>query len=288
MRVGRGVWGEGRDLRFLALPPNNLLNTMPSQETPAIIISVKDYGEADRLVTFLAPQRGRLTGVAKHARKSKRRFANCLEPLSRVTLFLSERARGELEFLEKGEAVRSFPALRRDLARLGAGALLAELASEMASPPEATAAIFTTLETGLGLLDEGAPPDSLLPVFLLHLLTLGGYGLSLHHCRVCEKEPQPPLVVSLPKGGIICGACSRGAPGPLVSLNPGAWKLLRLAQDLPPGKLGRLRFPPWQRGQSLGLLRLFIRHHLGRDLKAWAFWDKVAFPSKKGESSPGL
>jgi DNA repair protein RecO (recombination protein O) len=260
---------------------------MSSQETPAIILTVKDYGEADRLVTFLIPKRGRLTGVAKHARKSKRRFANCLEPLSRVTLFLSERARGDLEFLEKGEAVRSFPALRRDLSRLGAASLLAELAAEMASPPEATASIFTTLETALTLLDEGAPPDSLLPVFLVHLLSLGGYGLSLHHCRACGQEPQPPLVVSLPKGGIICGSCSRGAPGPQISLSPGVWKLMRLAQELPPEKLGRLRFPPGQRGQSLGLLRLFIRHHLGRDLKAWAFWDKVAFPPKKEASGPG-
>jgi DNA repair protein RecO (recombination protein O) len=77
---------------------------MPSQETPAIILSVKDYGEADRLVTFLTPARGRLTGVAKHARKSKKRFAHCLEPLSKVNLFLSDRAKGDLEFLEKGEA----------------------------------------------------------------------------------------------------------------------------------------------------------------------------------------
>ena len=252
---------------------------MPSLETPAIIISVKDFGEADRLVTFLTPKRGRLTGVAKHARKSKKRFANCLEPLSRVTLFLSERARGDLEFLEKGEAVRSFAALRRDLARLGAAALLGELAAEMASPPESTAAIFSILEAAFALLEEGAPPDSLLPVFLLRLLKLGGYGLNLHRCQVCGQEPQPPLLVSLSKGGIICGACPR-APGPQVSLNPGAWKLLRLAQDLPPEKLGRLRFPPGQRGQSLGLLRLFIRHHLGRDLKAWSFWDKVAFPAK--------
>jgi DNA repair protein RecO (recombination protein O) len=252
---------------------------MPSQETPAIILAVKDYGEADRLVTFLTPARGRITGVAKHARRSKKRFAHCLEPLSRVTLFLSDRAKGDLEFLEKGEAVRSFPSLRRDLARLGAGALLAELAGEMASPPEATAGLFVTLETALAFLEEGAPPDSLLPGFLLHLVRLGGYGLSLDRCLACGLEPQPPLVVSLPRGGVLCGACGRGAPGPLVSVNPGTWKLLRLAQGLPPEKLSRLRFPPEQRRQSLTLLRLFIRHHLGRDLKAWAFWDKVV----KGE-----
>jgi len=185
---------------------------MPSRETPAIILSVKDYGEADRLVTFLTPERGRLTGVAKHARKSQKRFAHCLEPLSRVVLFLSERPRRDMEFLEKGEAVRSFPALRRDLVRLGAGAILGALAAEMASPPEATAGVFSALEIALTLLDEGAPPESLLPGFLLHLIKLGGYGLSLNRCQACGQEPQPPIVVSLPQGGVLCGACAKGAP----------------------------------------------------------------------------
>lgn len=248
---------------------------MPAKETPAIILNVKDYGEADRLVTFLTPERGRLTGVAKHARKSKKRFAHCLEPLSRVTLFLSDRARGDLEFLEKGEAVRSFPTLRKDLARLGAGALLAELAGEMASPPEATAGVFAVLETALSLLEEGKPPGSLLPGFLLHILKLGGYGFSLERCQACGSEPKPPLVVNLPRGGVLCGPCGRGTPGPLVSLNLGTWKLLRLVLELPTEKLNRLRFPPTQRHQSLVILRLFIRYHLGRDLKAWTFWDKV-------------
>lgn len=248
---------------------------MPSRETPAIVLSVRDYGEADRLVTFLTPGRGRLTGVAKHARRSKKRFAHCLEPLGRVTFFLSDRARGDLEFLEKGEAVQSFPSLRRDLARLGAAAVLAELAGEMASPPEATAGVFTALEKALQFLEEGAPPASLLPSFLLHFLKLGGYGLNLERCQACGQEPRAPLLVSLPQGGVFCGPCGRGLPGPLVSLNLGIWKLLRLAQALPPEKLGRLRFPPGQRGQSLRLLRLYIRHHLGRDLKAWTFWDKV-------------
>jgi len=251
---------------------------MSSLETPAIVLSVRDYGEADRVVTFLTPVRGRLTGLAKHARKSKRRFAHCLEPLSRVNFFLSDRAKGDLEFLEKGEAVRSFPALRKDLPRLGAGALLAELAGEMASPPEATGAVFAALEDALGLLEEGAPPESLLPGFLLHLLKLGGYGLRLERCQGCGEEPRSPITVSLSQGGVFCGTCGKGAPGPLVSLNPGAWKLLRLALTLPREKLNRLRFPPGQQSQSLGLLRLFIRHHLGRDLKAWTFWDKVVRP----------
>src|SRR5208337_2143916 len=89
-------------------PPSER-NHMSEPQTPAIVLTVRDYGEADLLVTFLTPGQGRLTGIAKHARKSRPRFAHCLEPLSRVVFFLSSRPRRDLEFLQKGELLRSFP-----------------------------------------------------------------------------------------------------------------------------------------------------------------------------------
>ncbi len=255
---------------------------MAERQTPAIVLTVRDYGEADLVVTFLTPTQGRLTGMAKHAKKSRRRFAHCLEPLSRVNFFLSPR-RGELEFLQKGELVRSYPGLRRDLLRLGAAAALAELAGELAGPPEAYGEIFATLEEVLGLLEEGYPPDSVLPVFLLRLLGLGGYGPRLQLCLNCGREPEPPLYFSVSRGGVLCGGCSQGgrgggqgAPGPLLPLSLGALKLLRLAQDLPRDKLSRLRFPALQRRQSLAIFKAFLRYHLGRDLKSWSFWERVA------------
>ena len=248
---------------------------MPDRQTPAIILTVRAYGEADLLVTFLTPGQGRLTGIAKHAKKSRRRFAHCLEPLSLVVLFLSPRPGRDLEFLEKGELVRSFPTLRRDLPRLGTAAVLAEVAGLLAGPPEATGEIFATLEEALKRLDQGGPPDSLLPAFLLRLLTLGGYGPRLGQCLQCSREPGPPLYFSIPQGGVLCGACRPGVPGPLLPLDPGTWKLLRLAQEMAWDKLSRLRFPRPQRDQSLAILKAFLFHHLVRGLKSWAFWEKV-------------
>jgi DNA repair protein RecO (recombination protein O) len=249
---------------------------MTERQTPGIILTVRDYGEADLLVTFITPEQGRLTGLAKHGRKSRRRFAHCLEPLSRVVFFLSSRPGRDLEFLQKGELVRSFPALRRDLPRLGAAAVLAEVAGLLAGPPEALGEIFGTLEEALGLLDQGLPPDSVLPAFLLRLLTLGGYGPRLGQCLKCGKEPAPPLWLSIPQGGVLCGACRPGVPGPLLPLSPGTWKLLRLAQGMDREKLSRLRFPLQQRQQSLAIFKAFLLHHLGRGLKSWSFWEKVA------------
>lgn len=265
---------------------------MSSRETPAIILEVKEYGEGDCLVSFLTPEEGRLTGIARHARKSRKRFAHCLEPFNRVTLFLSARPKGELEFLEKGELIRSFPRLRRDLECLGAAALMAELAGAMASPPEATGQIFAALETALTQLEEGVAPASLLPLVLFRLLTLGGYGPALEHCRLCAQEPKPPLWVSLPQGGVVCGSCAKRAPSPLVSLSPGAFRLLRAAQKLAPEKLPRLKGVPAQLRQCLTLIRLFLRYHFGQELKAWDFWDKITGrawppPGTSGSGSGG-
>lgn len=247
-----------------------------AQQIPAIVLTVRDYGEADLLVNFLTPTRGPLTGMAKHAKKSRRRFAHCLEPLSRVNFFLALHPRGELEFIQKGELVQSFPALRRDLKRLGAAAVLAEAAGLLAGPPEAYREIFVLLTEALELLEQGLPPDSLLPVFLLRLLELGGYRPRLPRCLKCGREPAPPLYFSVPRGGIFCGACRGEAPGPALPLSLGAWKLLRLAQDLSRDKLSRLRFPRPQSEQCLAIFKAFGRYHLGKEMKSWAFWEKVA------------
>jgi DNA repair protein RecO (recombination protein O) len=152
--------------------------------------------------------------------------------------------------------------------------VLAELAGELSTPPETTGEIFRTMNLALEFLDNGAEPGSLLPPFLLQLLKLGGYGPRWDACRVCGREPGAPLYFSVSQGGVVCGPCSRASAGLLLPLNAGTWKLLRLAQEMPPEKLTRLRFPAPQRDQSLALLKRFLRHHLGRELRSWSFWEK--------------
>ena len=45
----------------------------------AIIMRINEYGESDLLVSFFTPDRGRLEGIAKGARRSFKRFVNCLD-----------------------------------------------------------------------------------------------------------------------------------------------------------------------------------------------------------------
>ena len=95
---------------------------MTQKKSLAIILATKDFGEADRLVVFLTPGEGRTTALAKHARKSKRRFMNCLEPFSLVQLVYVDKPHQDLARLDSGELVEAFPELRRDLVVFGAAA----------------------------------------------------------------------------------------------------------------------------------------------------------------------
>ena len=54
--------------------------------TPAIVLRSWSFGESDKIVSFLTESHGKLTGIAKGAKRSRKRFANSLEPFSLVNL----------------------------------------------------------------------------------------------------------------------------------------------------------------------------------------------------------
>ena len=80
--------------------------------SPAIIMRVRDFGESDVLITFFTPDRGKLKGVAKGARRSKKRFVNSLDILSLVNLEYGPNRKGDLYFIHSGKLSEPYIELR--------------------------------------------------------------------------------------------------------------------------------------------------------------------------------
>src|SRR5438128_8385232 len=72
----------------------------PSQRSEAIILRTRAYGESDKIVTFLTADAGKLTGMAKGAKNSRRRFANCLDPFTRVRVHFRIRPGASMAFMD--------------------------------------------------------------------------------------------------------------------------------------------------------------------------------------------
>ena len=260
---------------------------MPQKKSLAIILATKDFGEADRLVVFLTPEEGRTTALAKHARKSKRRFMNCLEPFSLVQLVYVDKPNQDLARLDSGELVEAFPELRRDLVVLGAAACLAEAAGELVGAIDNVAELFEAVKIALTQLAAGLPTRSLLLSYLIRLLALAGFGPRWQACQICGKRSEGMVWFSLKRGGIICQAClGQNREERLYPLHPGSRKLIVAAHGLPLENLGRLRFPELSQKETLVMLQGFMRFILGKELKTLNFISKIlSFDDKFGDKN---
>src|ERR1700751_594154 len=106
---------------------------MPAEEsTPAIVIRARDYSESDRIVTLLTRDFGKLSGIAKGAKASRKRFERKLEPFSHVTLYFRRRPHGQLVFITRAERGENPPPeLEDDLGKIALGSYMIELADAL-------------------------------------------------------------------------------------------------------------------------------------------------------------
>jgi DNA repair protein RecO (recombination protein O) len=192
-----------------------------SLSTPAILLRTINYGEADRVVTLIGRSTGRLSALARGARKSQKRFGGGLGLCSVGEAALRERAGAELLTLERFDLQESHGSFATDLARMAHAAYVAELVSKLCAPRQAEADVYDWLSSFLGALDLQGASAERLRVFEIGLLARLGFGPMVETCAVCggARFPAgvPPAEVPFrwdpDRGGAICGACGqRGRP----------------------------------------------------------------------------
>jgi len=184
---------------------------MKAHLSPAIILRINEIGESDLIVTFFSADRGRLRGIAKGARRSRRRFVNCLDHFCLSTLEYTEKPGRDLCFLQSGKLLENFPSLRSDYTLLSLASYLVELTEILFPLRVADSGMFELLKKSLGVLQEGKEKPALRVLFEARAMTLGGYGIQLHACCVCKRsyKGEGRAVFKCDKGGIACLKCAR-------------------------------------------------------------------------------
>ncbi len=233
-----------------------------------IVLSVLDYGDADRIVTVFGQLHGKLSAFAAGARKSKRRFAGALEPGSLLRAQLVE-THGSTVRLDSVEILRSHHALRTDLARLSRALYVVELCRELLKDREAHPLLFESARSYLGLLDDARAGPTSLIAFELEALSHVGLQPRFSDCAICAGQLDGHSQFDVEHGGMVCAGCrarvQRGIP---VSLEV-VLGLAELQQGL------RKPMAPELRARARELLNVFIAHQLGRPLKSVQFMEQV-------------
>jgi len=156
-----------------------------SLSTPAIVLRAINYGESDRVVTLIGRATGRLSALARGARKSQKRFGGGLGLCAVGDAGLRERHGAELLTLERFDLRESHASFATDIARMAHAAYVAELVSKLCAPRQVELEVYDWLLAFLGALDRHGASAERLRVFELGLLARLGFGPMLETCAVC-------------------------------------------------------------------------------------------------------
>lgn len=246
---------------------------MPPLSTPAVVLRSLNYGESDRIVTFFTKDFGKLKGIAKGARRSRKRFQNALDLFSHVRLGFFEKERAGLVRIDSCDILQSFKGIREDLKKICYGTYFLELIDEMAGEREAHREAYDLLVFYLSSLEAAPPREEQLRIFETRTLSIFGFRPNLNRCDGCKKDwrelkDHPSLFFSIEKGALVCDRC-QGAMGlDLVPLSLGAARLIEQISRMELSKIERLRFTPQALLETRNLLGKFIVHQLGKELRS--------------------
>ena len=124
-----------------------------------VVLRTQKLGEADRIITLLTRQNGRVRAVAKGVRRTKSRFGGRLEPFTHVDVLIYPGR--SLDMITQAEVIRAYgKPLATDYPRYTAGTAMLETAERL-TPVEKEPAIrqFLLLIGGLRALGEALEPD---------------------------------------------------------------------------------------------------------------------------------
>jgi DNA repair protein RecO (recombination protein O) len=223
-----------------------------------IVLRTHRLGEADRIVTLLARDHGKVRAVAKGIRKTKSRFGGRLEPPAHVDVLLY--AGRELDVVTQVETVNAFGGVRDDFDRLTRAIAMLEAVDQVTLEREPNPALYRML---VGALDALTSRDAplVVPAFFFKLLALEGYRPQVESCTACGDSTD--LVAwAIESGGLRCQAHRQGSA---VSA-----EAVTLVQRILGGQLGAaLAEPPSAATAEVDRLSVrVLEHHLERRLRS--------------------
>jgi DNA repair protein RecO (recombination protein O) len=252
---------------------------MPHVSSPAIVLRVTEHGEYDKIVTCLTHERGKVSLIAKGAKKSIKRFSGVLELFSVLDLVWSfGRGRGMPVLLE-ASVVHAVEQIRTDITRTAYASYWCELVDRWMEQGQRQISVYKLLEYTLDQLDRGEVSEHPLHIsFQLRFMALSGFRPGFDHCHNCRKPLEQfgrqSVVFDVKRGGVLCEECAPQKRGP-PPLTMGTVKLLSWILNASLDKLNRARFSKQAIEESLGMLEAFVLYHLGKETRSLKFLKQI-------------
>lgn len=257
---------------------------MNSEQTLAIVIRRVEFSETSYVATLFTETAGKITGLAKGARRPKSSFENALDLLCISRVMFLRKSNDAMDLLTEAKLERRFRAALKDGRRLYAGYYIAELLNSMSDERDPHPRLFRSAVSALIGLDGHADIVDAITRFELALLLDLGELPSLDACVECgtRLDSTVRLAFGLLAGGVLCRRCKAGQRH-VVSMSPGAIALMKqmigqvTETSVTAEQMLNNQGPRWEsmaspaRGELRGLMNQRMSHMLGKRPKLYPF-----------------
>ncbi len=242
---------------------------MPHLRSKGIVLRAVDFGEYDRIISIYTYDFGKITGIAKGAKRSIKRFGNCLDLFSYINILFFKKGFNELLRMESCEIIDTFSNIRNDLITFAYASYVVELVDKIVYRGEKSHELFELLVYFLSLFNRGIKREELIRLFELRFISVLGFRPNLNSCVICKNKRNLKFF-DIERGGVVC-ECVSEVKDTLIPVSIPTIRTLSLALRMEVNKLSNLLFSKEVLIESKEILPAFIRYHCHKECKSLRF-----------------
>lgn len=181
------------------------------EKLQGVIIRTQDYKETHKIITLFSDKLGKITALARGAKKPKSRMAAATQPfIYGEYLVYINKGKG-LGTIQQASIVHSMRQIREDIEKNAYASYVLEITDKIAENKQPLPYIYNELFHTLKWIAEH--DEYIIPAMMyeLKMYEVGGFAPILNRCAQCNST-QLPYYFSVNEGGVLCSQCSQIDP----------------------------------------------------------------------------
>lgn len=240
-------------------------------KTRGVVLKTQDYKENDKLVWIYTESLGKVSTIAKGAKKGNSKFTSPTLPFS-FSNFILYKGRS-LYIINEAEVIHSFQEFMEDLETITYCSYLNELVDIALVDGEVNFNVFKDLVTTYYLIkNKVGDIEVLIRAFEIKLIFNTGYAMDLSHCSKCSEKILMSNYISIANYGAICTKCSREN---CIKISNSTYNILRYIINSPLEKIYRLNVSKNSKLELYKLSQAFILEVYSRKPKSLEMFNYI-------------
>lgn len=236
-----------------------------------IVLKSIPYGETNKIVTILTSEAGKLTAMARGAKRPVSRLAAVTQTFMHG-YYLLRTGKG-MASLEQGEPIDSMRFIREDLEATAYASYVVELIDRLTDDASRLQGEYRLLQEALHAINEQYDPEAIALFVEWKMLPVAGIHPVLHQCASCGAT-EGEFAFSFQQVGFLCHRCFQQDPY-IIRITPTQLKLIRTFYSVPISQVGSLTLKKTTKQFMKKLVRTIYDEQVGVRLKSRAFLDQL-------------